>query len=68
MKCPKCKKKIEYFLFEADVIEIGHYDGIDWNLRDTQDSLNGEYRFYCPECDTLITKSIDRANKLLKGK
>lgn len=70
MICPKCKKKIEEFNFEAVVEHSGKYSIDSECLGEEFETKNyGDWdnvKFFCPECDTLITENQDEAYDLLK--
>ena len=58
--CPKCKKKIEYANFSAEVESFGNVEiaGGEYDTRDYGSWGNVVYS--CPLCDKVITKEIEK--------
>jgi len=66
MKCPKCKKEIEYLLTIGEENYSFELDVNDEPLYRKDNSCEGIYPFFCPECDEELFKGEEKAIKFLK--
>jgi transcription initiation factor IIE alpha subunit len=54
--CPKCKKKIDYFLaYSKSLIRVYSYDGKKFKMIDMQTNFS-DMNFVCPKCDEIVSR------------
>ncbi len=67
MKCPKCKKKIDWLRNYSKVEKIYSFDADTYNELDEIFETNENEDFECPECGEVLTHNEDKARKMLLG-
>jgi hypothetical protein len=67
-KCPVCEAEIEQLDYVCQEYDYGTYSGDqDWNSKGPGEIVPNTMEFFCPFCEHIISKSIDGADKFLKG-